>query len=327
MPDFAVVIPTYRRPEYLAQAVESVLAQSLPPAEVIIVGDGPESTIPDDLRHGPVQVIEQPHRGVAMARNTGLAAAGSKWVCFLDDDDLWHPDRLAHTAAYLAEHPECDALTTPSWYFARQPGPGTDLVATDLAGCMEQAERVAPTIDVSYLDIQGRSYELLLERNRGNISGATVRRRTLEQAGGFPADFTCGEDWLMYINVARYTEWHYLDERLSFVRRHDGNNTTSNPTNGLMAIRAIRHAWADDDHPVPAHRDLAGYGPDYRWMLQDALWGSVRRRQFAIAWETAREGMPLLARTRDRAYALVPPQITWRIEHWVADRRARRPRR
>lgn len=326
MPDFAVVIPTYRRPAYLAEAVKSVLAQHLPPAEVIIVGDGPESTIPDDLRRGPVQVIQQPHRGVATARNTGLAAAESKWVCFLDDDDLWHPDRLTHTAAYLAEHPECDALTTPSWYFAAEPGPGTDLVATDLAECIEQAERVAPTVDTSYLDIHGRSYELLLERNRGNISGATVRRRTLEQAGGFPADFTCGEDWLMYINVARYTEWHYLDERLSFVRRHDGNNTTSNPTNGLMAIRAIKHAWADDNHPVPAHRALAGYGPDYRWMLQDALWGSVRRRQFGIAWETAREGMPLLARTQDQAYALVPPQITWRIEHWIADRRARRPR-
>ena len=102
--------------------------------------------------------------------------------------------------------------------------------------------------DMSYLDINGRSFELLLERNRGNISGATVHRDTLVRAGGFPVGYTCGADWVMFINVARYTEWHFLDARLSFVRIHPGNNTRANPTNGLMTVRALDGSLG---RPVP----------------------------------------------------------------------------
>ena len=246
MTDFAVVIPTYRRPAYLAEAVKSVLAQTHPPAEVIVVCDGPGSSIPDELHRSPVRVIEQPHGGESVARNTGIAAAGSEWVCFLDDDDLWHPDRLRLTARVSGQRrPECQAVTASSWTFASEPTDGVELVARDLAGCLDAASRTEPKTDMSYLDINGRSFELLLERNRGNISGTTVRRDVLLRAGAFPVGYTCGADWVMFINVARYTEWHYLDARLSFVRIHPGNNTSANPTNGLMTVRAIRKVWAD----------------------------------------------------------------------------------
>ena len=299
MTDFAVVIPTYRRPTYLAEAVDSVLGQSHPPAEVVVVCDGPGTTIADELRRGDVQVIEQPHGGEAVARNTGVAATTAEWVCFLDDDDLWHPDRLQRAADHLEEQ------------------------RADLAGCLEAAQWVEPVTDMSYLDITGRSFELLLERNRGNISGATVRRDVLQQAGVFPAGYTCAADWLMFLNVARYTEWCFLDARLSFVRKHAGNNTSANPTNGLVTVRAIREAWSEQSQPVPAHRPLAGYGTDYRWTVQNAVWGSIRRRRFAIALDTLREGLPLLPQAKDKAYALLPPQITWRFEHRADGRHAR----
>jgi glycosyltransferase involved in cell wall biosynthesis len=322
--DFAVVIPTYRRPAYLAEAIRSVIDQTHPPAEVIVVCDGPGSSIPDELLRHPVRVIEQPHGGVSAARNTGIAATTSEWVSFLDDDDLWHPDRLRGTAAFLAAHRDCQAVTASSWFFSTEPSEGVDFVASDLAGCLDASGRVEPVTDMSYLDINGRSFELLLERNRGNISGATVRRDVLVRAGGFPAGFTCGEDWLMYINVARYTEWQYLDARLSFVRRHPGNNTSANPANGLTTVRAIRKAWSEHSHPVPHHRRLADYGTDYRWTVQNAVWDSIRRRHFRIAYDTVREGFPLLVRRRDQAYVLVPPTITWRIERLMAKRLARR---
>lgn len=314
MADFAVVIPTYRRPDYLAEAVASVVDQSHPPAEVIVVCDGPGGSVPESLRRDPVRVIEQPHGGESVARNTGVAATSAEWLCFLDDDDLWHPDHLKLTADYLAGQPECEALTASSWTFASEPAPGVELIADDLAGCLRAAAGpVAEPNDMSYLDIRGRSFELLLERNRGNISGTTVRREVLDRAGGFPVGYTCAADWVMFINVARYTEWHYLPARLSFVRIHPGNNTSANPTNGLMTVRALRRVWDDRSHPVPAHRPLADYGGDYRWTIQNAVWDSLRRRQFHIAAQTVREGLPLLVRTRDKAYALTPPPITWRV--------------
>jgi glycosyltransferase involved in cell wall biosynthesis len=324
MTDFAVVIPTYRRPAYLAEAIRSVLAQTHPPTEVVVVCDGPGSSIPDELREGPVRVVEQPHGGEAVARNTGVAATTSEWVCFLDDDDLWHPDRLRLTAEFLAQRPEAKAVTASSWCFASEPDHGVDFVASDLAGCLEAAGRVEPVTDMSYLDINGRSFELLLERNRGNISGSTVRRDVLTRAGGFPVGYTCGADWMMFINVARYTEWHYLEARLSFIRKHPGNNTSANPTNGLTTVRAIKTIWSEQDHPVPPHRELAAYGSVYRWTIQNAMWDSIRRRHLRIAYDTFREGFPLLVRRRDQAYALVPPPITWRIERLAAARGDRR---
>ncbi len=324
--DFAVVIPTYRRPAYLAEAVASVVDQSHPPAEVVVVCDGPGSPVPDDLRRPPVRVVEQPHGGESVARNTGIAATTAEWVCFLDDDDLWHPDRLARTAEYLEDHPGCEAVTASSWTFGSEPGEGVELVADDLAGCLRAvAGPVAASKDMSYLDIHGRSFELLLERNRGNISGASVRRDTLVRAGGFPAGYTCGADWVMFINVARYTEWHFLDARLSFVRIHPGNNTRANPTNGLMTVRALRGVWADTARPAPPHRSLAEYGSDYRWTVQDAVWSSVRRRHPVLAARTLRAGLPLLVRPRDKAYALSPPQLTWRLERLARRGHGREP--
>jgi glycosyltransferase involved in cell wall biosynthesis len=324
MADFAVVIPTYRRPAYLAEAVDSVLAQTLPAAEVIVVCDGP-STLPEGVRRGPVRVVEQPHGGVARARNTGVAESSAEWICFLDDDDLWHPDRLRLAAGYLDAHPDCRALTTGSWWFASEPTDGIDFVAGNLTECVARAATSQPVTDMSYLDITGRSFEFLLERNRANISGSTVRRDVLVTAGGFPDGYTCAEDWLMSINVARYTEWCYLDERLSFVRKHSGNNTSTNTTNGLVSLQAIKEAWSDRSRPVPPHRPLAEYGREYRWTIQNALWYSIRRRQATTAWRILVEGLPLLPRWADKAYVLVPPPLTWRLEHWGESRRSTRP--
>lgn len=322
MPEFAVVIPTYRRPAYLAEAVDSVLAQTHPPVEVIVVCDGPTS-IPGGIERGVVRVVEQPHTGAAAARNTGIRESTASWLCFLDDDDLWHPDRLRLAAQYLDGHTGCRALTTASWWFATQATDGIDFVASDLAGCVAQAASAEPVTDMAYLDIAGRSFDLLLERNRSNISGATVRRDVLERAGGFPAGYTSAEDWLMALNVARYTEWCYLDERLSFVRKHAGNNTVTNPTNGLVTLRAITEAWAERSRPVPPHRTLAEYGSVYRWTIQGAVWNAIRRRQMGLAVRTLRQGLPLVPRLKDRAYVFVPPPVTWRIEH--ASRRRRPP--
>ena len=292
-----------------------------------MVADGPDAEVPP-LTAG-VRVLEVPRGGAAAARNAGIAATTAPWVCFLDDDDLWHPDRLAVTGAFLTDHPEAAAVTSTSWRFSSHPADGIDLVADDLAGCLEAAARTPPSTDMSYLDVTGRSYELLLERNRGNISGATVRRDVLEKAGCFPAGVTCAEDWMMFVNVARYTEWWFLDARLSFVRVHGGNNTTADPTNGLVTLRTLRAMWDDRARPVPAHRELSSYGADYRWTVQDAVWGSLRRRRPDLARECLREGFALLPRYRDRAYALVPPPVTWRIQRLAAPRatpRRDRPR-
>jgi glycosyltransferase involved in cell wall biosynthesis len=95
--NISVIIPTWNRAARLANALQSVFAQTLPAAEVIVVDDG--ST--DDTRRlvrsrfPDARYIYQSNRGVSRARNTGIQAASGDWIALLDSDDHWLPDKLA----------------------------------------------------------------------------------------------------------------------------------------------------------------------------------------------------------------------------------------
>src|SRR4051795_5122495 len=103
----AVVIPVYNGERFLRDAIESVLAQSLPAAEVVVVDDG-SSDRSAAVAEGfgpPVRVLRKPHRGVSAARNVGVEHSRSDLIAFLDADDRMKPDRLERQAAALAEAP------------------------------------------------------------------------------------------------------------------------------------------------------------------------------------------------------------------------------
>ncbi len=99
-PRFSVVIPTYGRPQFLAAALASVANQSFADFECVVVDDA--STTPPELPTADTRfrlVRRDTNGGPAAARNTGIAAATGNHVAFLDDDDLWTPDRLEHAAS------------------------------------------------------------------------------------------------------------------------------------------------------------------------------------------------------------------------------------
>jgi glycosyltransferase involved in cell wall biosynthesis len=96
VPTFTIVIPTYGRPEFLAEAISSVLAQSFTDFECVVVDDAsPEpASLPPDPR---LRLIRREcNGGPPAARNTGIDAARGEYVAFLDDDDVWEPGRLEH---------------------------------------------------------------------------------------------------------------------------------------------------------------------------------------------------------------------------------------
>jgi len=104
----SVVIPTYNRRDLLKRALLSVFAQSLLPAEVIVIDDG--STDGTDLmiaRDFPlVRYYHQENAGVSSARNVGIDLAKGDWLAFLDADDEWLPDKLRQQSIVLAANPD-----------------------------------------------------------------------------------------------------------------------------------------------------------------------------------------------------------------------------
>ena len=105
MPTFSVIIPTYGRPQYLAEAVDSVLHQTMNDFELLIVDDASPEPIGqfDDPRVRTIRA--ERNGGAAAARNLGASLARGEVLTFLDDDDTWKPQRLAYAVAGLERAP------------------------------------------------------------------------------------------------------------------------------------------------------------------------------------------------------------------------------
>ncbi|MCX6033071.1 MAG: glycosyltransferase family A protein [Chloroflexi bacterium] len=107
-----VIIPVHNGERYLGEAIQSVLAQTLPPTGILIVDDGSTDDSAQIARAfgPPVRCLRQPNRGPAAARNLGVSQATGDLLAFLDADDLWTTDKLARQMQMLQADPACEAV-------------------------------------------------------------------------------------------------------------------------------------------------------------------------------------------------------------------------
>jgi glycosyltransferase involved in cell wall biosynthesis len=144
-PRVSVVIPCYNQAHFLWEAIRSVLAQTYPPFETIVIDDGStDATSNVAGRYPSVRCIRQPNQGLASARNAGLGACGGDYVVFLDADDRLLPDALEVGVHELRAHPDCafvvgqcrrvdaDGRVLPP---DPMPNPGCDVYAELLRQC------------------------------------------------------------------------------------------------------------------------------------------------------------------------------------------------
>lgn len=109
----SIVIPVFNKAECIALTLESVLNQSFPNFEAIVVDDGSTDGSPAIVEQNPdrrVRLLRQTNSGVSAARNAGIQAAAGDWVCFLDGDDWYHPDYLANVMATSSRYPEAGVI-------------------------------------------------------------------------------------------------------------------------------------------------------------------------------------------------------------------------
>jgi len=108
----SVVVPTHNRASFLTEAIQSILSQQTGLMEIIVVDDGSSDQTGETVESfgPPVRLIQQAHAGPAAARNRGLKDASGKYIGFLDDDDLWAPDKLQLQLPRLFEEPDADII-------------------------------------------------------------------------------------------------------------------------------------------------------------------------------------------------------------------------
>lgn len=115
----SVIIPSFNRVTLLQRAIESVLSQSCSADEIIVVDDGSTDNTRQVIktRYPKINYIYQSNKGVSVARNTGITQAKGKWICLLDSDDSWQPDKLKKQIQALMDNPDyllCH--TNETWY-------------------------------------------------------------------------------------------------------------------------------------------------------------------------------------------------------------------
>jgi GT2 family glycosyltransferase len=114
MQKITVIIPVYNRPTFVQEAIQSVLDQTYSNLEIIVVDDGSTDDTPSVLQSfaGKIRIIHQENKGVSAARNTGINNSDSKWIAFLDSDDIWLPEKLHMQMQFFENHPDARICQT-----------------------------------------------------------------------------------------------------------------------------------------------------------------------------------------------------------------------
>ncbi|MEJ2216106.1 MAG: glycosyltransferase [Gemmatimonadota bacterium] len=186
-PLVSVIVPAYQQRRWVAEALDSVLAQTYPRIEVIVVDDGSTDGTGDLVRDrfgDAVRVVRQANQGLAAARNAGLALARGELIQFLDADDRLAPDKIALQVQALAGHPEYDVAYCDYAFFPDTP---------------PRARRGVPTPPA---EGSGELLERLLEGNFIASHAALLRRTALRDVGGFDPALRGAEDYDLWLRLA-----------------------------------------------------------------------------------------------------------------------------
>lgn len=188
--DVCVIIPTYRRPQELRRAVESALAQTVRPAEVVIVDDNRDDPAAREASHAiamdhrpVVTVLEHSGRpGGSAARNAGADRATAAVLAFLDDDDWWMPTKLERQLAALHRHPETVGIVF------------TGLRVVDEAGTLIR-ERIASVPAMPHRELARQNFI-------GTVSSVLIPRSVFSDVGGFDPDLPARQDLDLWLRIA-----------------------------------------------------------------------------------------------------------------------------
>lgn len=242
----SVVIPNYNYGRYLGQAIESVLAQTVPVQEIIVVDDGSTDETPSIVaQYGDsVKLIRQPNRGVGAARNNGVANSKGEIIAFLDADDIWMPQKLERQLQRMGDDPE------------------VGLVSCGLLEVRQNGEVVTEHKE----GLDGWVAEDMLLFKKTVISGSSiiVYRKVFEAVGGFDEDKKLhpSEDWDFGFRVARICKLGFIPESLVYYRNH-GANGHLNIKRMEQAVRiALAKVFADTDPRLQSLRRKS-YGNQY----------------------------------------------------------------
>ena len=210
----SVVITTYMRsPKVVFRAIESVLNQTYPDIEIIIVDDSPadypqRTILEKEISKYNVKYIQHPtNMGACVARNTGLRVANGKYIAFLDDDDEWLPDKIERQLSKFTD----DQIALV--YCAR-------VVIDDSSNTVSNEELV---------EASGYIFDSLIFNNFiGSTSFPLIRKSALDEIGGFDPKIQSAQDYDVWLRLSQKYKVDYVSVPLVKYHIHGGERISTN---------------------------------------------------------------------------------------------------
>ena len=200
--NISVIIPTYNRKHSLSRTLDSVLAQSFQPFEIIVIDDGSTDGTADWLKSNYVSIksISQSNQGVSSARNIGIKQAEGDWIALLDSDDEWLPDKLAKQVQALKENREfLFCHTNEIW--------------------IRNGVRVNQ--QKKHQKYGGHIFEKCLDMCRVSPSSSLFHKSVLDDVGLFDEKLKVCEDYDLWLRISAQYPVLFLDELL--IKKYGGH--------------------------------------------------------------------------------------------------------
>jgi hypothetical protein len=250
--DVSAVIPTYNRANLIGDTVESVLRQSVPPAEIIVVDDGStDDTAEVIARYGSaVRYHRMENFGPGAARNLGVSIARAPWIAFCDSDDIWLPTKLERQLRLHALCPEAGCSFTDLAHVVSGEWQSPSLFAEVPAALWAAQRRVVEdTIwiyDTSFYDRCVRALPMA-------PSTLLISQERFQKLGGFNPEFSksLAEDVEFNLRVAGEPPIGFLGEVLTGLRRHAGNRSGNPFADWAGQVKVLEFALAHHDAARP----------------------------------------------------------------------------
>jgi glycosyltransferase involved in cell wall biosynthesis len=258
-PLVSIVTPAYNGENYLDETIRSVVAQTYPNWELIIVDDGSKDRTAEIVKawaakDARIQYVYQENQRMASARNNGIKHAKGKYVAFLDHDNIFLPKKLELQVAHLEAHPEIGVSYAKIFHFYH---PDTKT--------LYENRNEKPLAEDQFRD--------LLHRNAINVLSVLVRKEYFDKYGAFQQGWKACDEHYVWINLAEHdVRFGFLPETVGLLRLHKKNDS-ARP--GHIYDTAFYFLQLLDivENRLPADKkekyagDIAALHKEWRWKL------------------------------------------------------------
>jgi len=200
---FSVVIPTYNRAELLPRAIDSVLEQTYPAHEIIVVDDGSTDHTETVMKkyESRVRYIKQKNAGVSAARNRGIEESEGNMIAFLDSDDDWKPEKLRLQAECFAEY-DVSVCVTDSLEVG---GPHSGKTTFEQSVLFDELRSSGPVLD---------AFPLIVQQNFINTSTLAAKKECFKKVGLFDENLKATEDTDLWLRLSVHYKFGIIHQNL-----------------------------------------------------------------------------------------------------------------